>query len=456
MDEEKERNPVSKDKARRRIWPRVVAWTLAAFAVLFLAIVALLPTILVYIDWPEISVDLSRDMKPEQKKLFTNLTARAKIKLSKSISRDIVAHADGTILDWPFSARVGVDYSLFGLSAEGSANARIDGSPWKLSANFEWSAGGGWTADAKIEETVFDEKDPVLGSLANRAADGNATDIVFAGKLSLDAHASDTNKTGLAFWTATARVTDVAADLKFGNVPVALRNLRLRGGASGIGDHVDIAPMFPRADTLMFNEIPLTNVFASVRATESAWLVTEAGADVCGGKAHLYSLFLNPERLSAGFTLYLDDIETEEVLQRLAGFSGTATGRLHGKLPLRIRDGESVSFGDAYLYSIPGESGTIRMEDATMLVEQLAVAGVAEDARENLAKALRNLDYTVLNINLKRGGDEHALGIKLEGTATSGKTTVPVLFGATLHGNLEQLVNTGLRAAGAGKKGDKK
>lgn len=456
MDEAKESKPVSKEKARRRIWPRIVAWTLAAFAVLLIALVALLPTILVSIDWPEIAVDLSRDMKPEQKNLFTNYTARVKIRLSKSVSRDIVAHAEGTVLDWPFSARAGVDYSLFGLTAEGSATARIDGSPWKLSAHFEWSAGGGWTADAKIDETAFDERDPVLGSLANRAADGKATDIAFTGKLALDAHASDTNRTGLAFWTATARVTDVAADLKVGNVPVALRNLRLRGGASGIGDHVDIAPMFPRAEILMFNEVPLTNVFASVRATESAWLVTEAGADICGGKAHLYSLFLDPERLSAGFTLYLDDIETEEALQHLAGFRGTATGRLHGKLPLRIKDGESVSFGDAYLYSIPGETGTIRMEDATMLLEHLAVAGVDEDARENLAKALKNLDYTALNISLKRGQDEHALGIKLEGSATSGKTTVPVLFGATLRGNLEQLVNTGLRAAGTGKKGDKK
>ena len=454
MDQEKENT--QQEKARRRVWPRVVAWTLAAFAALAVAFIALIPTILVNIDWPEVSVDLSRNMKPEQKRLFTNHTARVRFRLEKSVSRDIVAHADGTVLDWPFTARAGVDYSILGLCAEGTASARIEGSPWKVSVRFDWSVRGGWKADAKIEETAFDESDPVLGTLANRAADGNATNITFTGRLSLDANASDTNRTGLAVWTASARVTDVSADLTVAGSPVVLRNLRLRGGASGIGEHVDITPMFPRADLLDFAELSLTNVFASVRATESAWLVTEAGADVCGGKAHLYSLFLNPERLSAGFTLYLDDIETDEALKRIAAFRGMATGRLHGKLPLRIKDGSKVSFGDAYLYSIPGETGTIRMEDASAFLGQLEAAGVAEDARENLAKALRNLDYTALNITLRRGEDEHALGIKLEGTATSGKTTVPVTFGATLHGDLEQLVNTGLRAAGTGKKGEKR
>ena len=70
-----------------------------------------------------------------------------------------------------------------------------------------------------------------------------------------------------------------------------------------------------------------------------------------------------------------------------------------------------------------------------------------ESTTSNLAKALANLSYKSLKFDLKReeSGEGLALAMDIDGTATHGATTVPVSFAVTLHGDLEQLVNTGLR-----------
>ncbi|MBQ1345072.1 MAG: hypothetical protein IIY62_01795, partial [Kiritimatiellae bacterium] len=82
----------------------------------------------------------------------------------------------------------------------------------------------------------------------------------------------------------------------------------------------------------------------------------------------------------------------------------------------------------------------------TPILDNLAMGGVGQEARDNLAKALKDLTYTALNIQLRREetGTTHALSFKLQGSATSGRTTVPVSFAVTLRGDLEQLINTGI------------
>ena len=205
--------------------------------------------------------------------------------------------------------------------------------------------------------------------------------------------------------------------------------------------------MFPRASAIEAAGVVLTNVFASILATDRAWLVTEAGAGCAGGELRLYSLFLDPARLTAGATIYADDVDAGEVLARVSGFKGEATGRLHGKLPFYLKDGKELHFRDAYLFSTPGETGHLRVADARPILDNLSRGGVPEDVRDNLSKALANLDYTMLRVQLRRteGDEGHSLGIRLEGTASHGGKTVPVNLNVTFRGELDRLVDTGMK-----------
>jgi len=248
-------------------------------------------------------------------------------------------------------------------------------------------------------------------------------------------------------WSASARIRDCDVSLYAGGVPVAVDGLTVVAGAGGIADHVDVSPIILRAGRMEVAGFSLSNAFANVRATESAFLVTEAGAGVCGGDVRLYSLFLDPARLNAGLTLFVDGLDAGETLGHFKGFSGEASGRLNGKLNLSLRNGRELRLGKAFLYSIPGETGTIKVYDPHPIVDSLALGGVSQSDRENFAKALADLAYTALSMRVTpEDGNSTALSFKVEGTSTHGETTVPVSVEVTLHGDLEQLVNTGLKA----------
>lgn len=433
---------------RRFSWRMFLLVLLGGGLALLVLSVALLPKILPMLSFEERVFELGPQLTSEQRALVTRTKVSVDFGFVRSPRRDLSLRARGRLFDWPYTFHADLDYSLWHRKAKGTFSLLFDGTPWRVDGSFGGSTASGWTLDAATDPLAFDAEDPVLGTVLTRAMRSVSTNLTFTGSLGFEAHAAVTNGLALPTWTAQVALSDVSAAMTAAEKEISLSRFRMRAGVKGLGSHVDIDPLFPRADEVAVAGVTLTNVFASVRATEKSYLVTEAGADVYGGQVRLYALFLNPERLNAGVTLFLDDIDTGLVLNCLEGFQGTATGRLHGKIPLRLYGGERIGLGDAYLYSTPGEVGTLSLNDPTPVLDNLAIGGIDQATRENFGKALQALDYTALNIQLRREDEAHALSFKLQGSATSGKTTVPVSFDVTFRGDLEQLINTGLKATG--------
>lgn len=434
---------------RRRVL-RWAGWLLLGLVVVLLAMAAALPWVVTAIDYPEIRVDLDPYLDATNRLWFANRTLTAKVSVSGGLCQGYRVNCRGRVLDWDYRADVTVD--LGWIRAEGEAEALIVGSPWKAKATYQAAGLADWSVKAEVPEIAFDERTTVLAELLTHIAPKDLKGLSLAGRLSASTQAESTPERPYPVWQAKGRLEKFGASCESGETAVSLGNLRCSVAASGMADHVDLAPLFPRADFLEAGEFAVSNLFASVRATETAFLVTEAGADVAGGQMRAYSFFLDPKRLNAGVTLFLDNIEANEVMCRLAGFQGAATGRLQGRLPIRVKDGREIRLGNAYLYSIPGETGTLRVTDSGPVLENLAMAGISKAERENLAKALENLDYTVFRINLDREDeDAFALAIRLTGTATRGKTTVPVALAVTFHGALEKLLNMGIETLQKGK-----
>ena len=434
--------------AGRRIWPWFAAAAAAAVAVTAVLAAAALASV----KQRPVEVDLSPFLEKAPGWLFTNRTASVRLDFSRGSGGGWAVRADGSALGFPFSAEANVKPSLrlFGASAQGDAKLRIDGSPWRLRADFDVSSSGEWRFDAEMPEVRVDESDPVLGAVLARMPAPAVSNIAFCGGVSLWAQGRRTRETPVPRWSASLRISGLDASLFLDGRPLSVEGLRASAGASGIADHVDVAPMFPRADRIDGAGISLSNVFASVRATESSWLVTEAGAGFCGGELRLYSLFLDPAKLNAGATVLVDGVEAGEVLRMVKGFEGEASGRLYGKMPVYLRNGRELRLREAYLHSVPGEVGTLRVYDPAPVAESLALGGVPEDARRNVAAALADLSYSALKIRLAPEDDGMALSVNLDGSATRGGVTVPVSFGVTFHGDVEQMLNTGIRAASAG------
>ncbi len=441
------------EEGKRRWWKWRWLWYAAgAFALLLAALVFFAPTILVSITYPEVTVDLSRFLDEKTGRLFSNKTARVTFGLKRGDLGSYDVRAKGVILDWEFCAQANVAprFRFLGVDLNGTADCWLNDTEWSLHANFDASTSGEWYVDIDVPETHVDQDDPVVGLLASRWPMPAVSNLVFGGGFSLKGEAGRSKALPVVKWSAMARIKDFDISCVAGKMPVAVGNLRMGVGASGLANHVDMRPMFPHADEIRLSDCVMTNAFASIRATEGAYLVTEAGADCCGGKLKMYSFFLDPKKLSAGLTVFIDGVDAGRVFKLMKGFRGEAAGKLHGKIPLRLKDGNQLKLGNAYLYSVPGETGNLKVYDPEPVVENLALAGIPPDVRSNVSKAIANLDYNVLRLSLTPEEEgSMALNVKIAGTATHGEVTVPVSFEVTFHGAIEQLINMGLRAATA-------
>ena len=328
----------------------------------------------------------------------------------------------------------------------GKLRVQIKDSPWSLLVADFGASCCEWSASVKMDETKFSESDTIVRTLLEKYPVAAVSNLTFSGSVALDATAERTFHTPVPVWSAKLPIKNFSASLMANDKPYALTGLSVTPAASGIADRVDIAPMLLRAKSISAAGFDLEGFRASVRVSEKSVLVTEASAGFCGGQVNLYSLFLDPQNLNTGFTLFLDDINAGEALAHLNGFSGEASGRLHGKVKLFVREGgKAVRLSDAFLYSTPGETGKLKLANPEPVTDNLALAGFDAAARANVAAALTDLDYSVLRLDLRRGSGKSAtLSTTVRGTATRGKLSVPVDITVNFNGELEQLVNTGL------------
>ena len=430
-------------KKKRGLW----RWLFAAVAALVLVLTALVlavPFAILHAPLPAIDFDASPYLGESASKLVADKRVTAKLKVRRGSDGGLRMDATGRLLGWPFTARAGVKFGF--VRADGGFALSLTDTEWKLSGAFDVRSPRHWRFSANIPEAKFSSEDDVVGRILSNLELSSVSNITCSGAFSLSARGECTPRLPVASWSAMAKLKKVSASLTAGDTPVSVENLRVAFGATGIADRMDIVPMFPRADSIEAAGVVLSNVFASVRATERSLLVTEAGADSAGGELRMYSLFLDPKRLSAGATIYVDGVDAGKVLAHMSGFRGEATGRLHGKIPFFLKDGRELRFRDAYLFSTPGEAGRVRVADPGPILDNLALGGVPKDTRDNLANALGNLDYTVLRMVLRRGEKgASSLSMMLRGSATSGKTTVPVNLDVTFRGDLDQLIDTGIK-----------
>lgn len=357
-----------------------------------------------------------------------------------------VAEAKLAELGYPCTVEMKLGYGWNGgPELTGSLQTSVKDTPWKVFASF--GAGfGTYHARVKLSKTAFSECDPLLAKILAAHPQAAITNLVFSGSVALDASVERTRRMPVPVWKVSMPIRVDAADLTMTNREIAAAGIALTPAASGIADHIDIAPLHLRASALSADGFTLTNIYASARADLKSVLVTEAGATTCGGKVSLYSLFLDPKNLNAGVTLFLDNIDAGDMLTHIKGFDGQASGRLHGKVRLFVKEGgKAIRLSDAFLYSTPGETGKLKMSEPETVTDNLALAGIDEATRGNVSNALADLDYSVLRFDLERlEGRNATLGVRIEGTATRGDLTVPVNLNININGELEQIVNTSL------------
>ena len=334
-----------------------------------------------------------------------------------------------------------------------TAHAGFRGSSWAMDATAAVETNGAFAADAALPAASLAADDPLVAQLlAWSGATGAVASL--AGTVTGAVHVAKGPDDPVASWFASTRVTGLDADFAADDGP----SVALRGGATyvrvdGYGPKLLVRPFGIRYRELAAGGRPLLdsgNFWFRADGLNSL-LLTEGSTGFCGGKVRIYALHLDLEHLNAGFTLYLDDLDAGRILDLLPGVAGSATGTIHGKIPLALQDGKKVRLRDAYLYSPPGQVGKLRLTETDAVIDNLRSAGVPDSTCNDLRKALADLDYTVLRMDLRQNRDGTGrLAVQLEGAGTDGKTTIPVSLNLGFNGQLQDLVNVGIRASTIG------
>ena len=143
--------------------------------------------------------------------------------------------------------------------------------------------------------------------------------------------------------------------------------------------------------------------------------------------------------------LTAQDISLPDVLARLPVEGLTTTGRLQGRVPVRV-EGPTLIVDNAVLESVA--PGTIRYQPPQ---PPAFAAGDQGGGVDLFLQAVENLHYETLRLTLNgRTGDDLAVGIAIEGANPDLYDGYPVALNVTVTGALDEILRDSLRAANYG------
>jgi hypothetical protein len=141
-----------------------------------------------------------------------------------------------------------------------------------------------------------------------------------------------------------------------------------------------------------------------------ALFLEDARFQWCEGTVQVAATRIDPTAPSQEIILIGDRLKLVPLLAQFGVARAEGQGSVSGRVPLQISGGQIV-FSDGFLYSAPGEGGTIRLEAADFLS-----AGGLQGSQIDLARhALQDYDYQWAKLNLTSEGENLLLKLQLDG-----------------------------------------
>ncbi len=147
---------------------------------------------------------------------------------------------------------------------------------------------------------------------------------------------------------------------------------------------------------------------------DGSLLIEKSSFKWCKGNVHAQALRIFPGVSDYDLSLYCDRLNLAELMEQLGVASAEGDGAVNGRIPLEFRKGK-IRFDEAFLFSTPGDGGTIHVTGAETLT-----AGIPQNttqyAQIDLAKeALKNFDYQWARLKMVTEGEDLRLQLQFDG-----------------------------------------
>jgi hypothetical protein len=134
----------------------------------------------------------------------------------------------------------------------------------------------------------------------------------------------------------------------------------------------------------------------------------------CEGDVHLQGMRISAGIDSYDIVLYCDRLNLAVILEQFGAAKAEGSGTVNGRIPIRLENGK-VSFGDGFLFSTPGDGGTVRLTGTEVLTAGIP-PNTPQYAQVELAReALKDFDYDWAKVTLGTEGEDLVLRMQLDG-----------------------------------------
>lgn len=138
----------------------------------------------------------------------------------------------------------------------------------------------------------------------------------------------------------------------------------------------------------------------------------------CGGHLYTHAMRIVPGKDNYELTLFCDRIKLASLLEQFGVGKASGNGSVNGRIPLTFKDGK-LDFKDGFLYSSPGDGGSIQLIAGNSLMSSVSEGISKSDPRftqlELVQEALKDFEYDWAKLSLDTVKDELKIHMVFDG-----------------------------------------
>ena len=142
--------------------------------------------------------------------------------------------------------------------------------------------------------------------------------------------------------------------------------------------------------------------------------IEKASFNWCNGIVNTQAFRITPGEKNYGVVLHCDRLNLAMILEQLGLAKAHGEGTVSGKLPVQYRHGK-LSFQNGFLYSSPGEGGTIQLSKTDLLTAGIPFDTPQYTQIQLAAEALKNYEYKWAKLQLNTEGNDLLIRMQFDG-----------------------------------------
>jgi hypothetical protein len=166
--------------------------------------------------------------------------------------------------------------------------------------------------------------------------------------------------------------------------------------------------------------------------------IEKAGLDWCQGRVNAAALRIHSGKPDYRLTFYCDRLNLAQLLKQLGAAEASGSGSVNGRVPISWVN-RRLAFDNGFLYSTPGQSGTIRLTGTQALLAGLPPGSPQHTQLDIATEALKDYSYQWAKLHLQSEGDILLLKLQLDGRPNR---LLPFVYDQTL-GQFKRISGTG-------------